>query len=76
MGGVVDVLTVAFGSGGVGAVLAGSLSTWLVNRRADIKLTVTGRGGDKLELDARRVRDVAEVLRDMERLAHGSDLPE
>ncbi len=76
MGGVAEVLSVAFGAGGAGAVLAGSLSTWLANRRADLKVTVTARDGAKVELDAHRVRDVAEVLRELERLAQGPDQPE
>ncbi|MGW5714969.1 effector-associated constant component EACC1 [Amycolatopsis sp. NPDC003865] len=76
MGGVVDVLSVAFGAGGAGAVLAGTLSTWLASRRADLKVTVTARDGAKVELDAHRVRDVAEVLRELQRLAHGPDQPE
>jgi hypothetical protein len=75
MGGVVDMLTIALGSGGAGAVLAGSLSTWLANRSADIELTLTGRDGRKLVLNAHRVRDVPELLREMERLIQPPDQP-
>jgi hypothetical protein len=70
MGGVLDVLTVALGSGGAGAVLASSLSTWLTHRSSDVKITVTAPDGRRVEVDARRVRDVPALTRDVERLAH------
>lgn len=41
LGGIVDVLTVALGSGGAAAVLAQSLSVWLKTRRSDVSVTVT-----------------------------------
>ncbi|MGH2844047.1 MAG: effector-associated constant component EACC1 [Solirubrobacteraceae bacterium] len=75
MGGVLEVLEVALGSGGAGAVLAGSVSTWLSQpRRADVTLTVTAEDGRRIELDARLVRDPAVLLREVERLlrAEGS----
>ncbi|WP_157121168.1 effector-associated constant component EACC1 [Nocardia miyunensis] len=68
MGGMVDVLAVALSSGGAGAVLAGSLSTWLTQRRSDVKITVTDAGGRSIELDARRVPDVSALVRDIGRL--------
>jgi hypothetical protein len=40
LGGAVDVLTVALGSGGAGAVLARSLVAWLQSRRANVAVTV------------------------------------
>lgn len=55
---MLDVLVVALGSGGAGAVLATSVSTWLSQpRRADVKLTVTAEDGRHIGLDARRVRN-------------------
>lgn len=51
MGGAVEVLTVALGSGGAGAVLVRSLCTWLVQRRADVTVTITAPGGDQLHVD-------------------------
>jgi hypothetical protein len=69
MGAVLDVLTVALGSGGALAVLAGSLSTWFTQRRSDVKVTVVGPDGRRIEVDARRVRDVPALMRDVERLA-------
>lgn len=69
MGGVLDVLVVALGSGGAGAALATSVSTWLSQpRRADVKLTITAEDGRHIELDARRVRDPVVLLREVERL--------
>lgn len=70
MGGVLDVLTVALGSGGAAAVLAGSLSTWFTQRSSDVKVTVVGPDGRRIEVDARRVRDVPDLMRDVERLAN------
>jgi hypothetical protein len=56
MGGVVEMLSVALGSGGAAAVLAGSLATWLQTRRARISVEfVTGESGEtvrKVEVDA------------------------
>lgn len=76
MGGVLDVLMVALGSGGAGAVLATSVSTWLSQpRRADVKLTITAEDGRHIELDAHRVRDPVVVLREVERLL-GPKAPE
>jgi hypothetical protein len=66
MGGVLDLLEVALGSGGAGAVLAASVSSWLSQpRRADVTLTVTAEDGRHIELDARRVRDPAVLLREV-----------
>ncbi len=74
MGGVLDVLVVALGSGGAGAALATSVSTWLSQpRRADVKLTVTAEDGRHIELDARRIRDPAVLLREVERLLRTED---
>jgi hypothetical protein len=74
MGGVLDVLVVALGSGGAGAVLATSVSTWLSQpRRADVTLTVTAEDGRRIELDARRIRDPAVLLREVERLLRTED---
>lgn len=41
LGGATDVLIVALGSGGTGAVLAQSLTTWLRTRRSDVEVSVT-----------------------------------
>lgn len=75
MGGWLEVLTVALGSGGAGAVLTASLSTYLANRRSDVTLTITGRDGTVGELSAQRVRDVPELLDRVEQLLDRPDRP-
>jgi hypothetical protein len=64
MGGVLDALVVSVGSGGVAAVLAGSLSTWLSTRRSDVRITVTTESGRTVEADGKRVdpRALAETV--------------
>jgi hypothetical protein len=41
LGGATDVLIIALGSGGTGAVLAQSLTTWLRTRRSNVEVSVT-----------------------------------
>ncbi|MFC9236307.1 hypothetical protein ACFTZK_07590 [Streptomyces decoyicus] len=53
MGGAMDALAVAVGSGGMGAVLANCLSTWISQRRSDLRITVTTEDGRSVEVDAR-----------------------
>ncbi len=67
MGGAGEALVVAVGSGGMGAVLAGALSTWISQRRSDVKLTVTREDGRTIELDAKRV-DPRVVIQEVRRL--------
>ncbi|WP_425285770.1 effector-associated constant component EACC1 [Amycolatopsis rubida] len=55
-GGMLDALVVAAGPGGMGAVLAGTLSSWIAHRRSDIKVTITSEDGRKVELDGHRER--------------------
>ncbi|MGW3956388.1 effector-associated constant component EACC1 [Streptomyces sp. NPDC004752] len=61
LGGALDVLSVAVGSGGVGVALAQSLSAWLRARRSDIKVTITANGRT-IEVDARRVSDPVSLI--------------
>jgi hypothetical protein len=56
LGGVLDVLTVALGSGGVGVALARSLGAWLQARRSDVRVEVSSRAGS-VTVDARRIKD-------------------
>ncbi|MFF3699000.1 hypothetical protein [Streptomyces sp. NPDC002221] len=74
MGGLLDVLSVAVGSGGAGAVLARSLSTWLSHRHTDLKVNITAPGGRSLEVDARvRDTDVPGLIREIRELADGPE---
>ncbi|WP_433684682.1 effector-associated constant component EACC1 [Nocardia sp. CA-119907] len=75
MGGVLDALVVAVGSGGMGAVLAGSLSTWISQRRSDVKITVTNSDGVEIELDGKRV-DAETVIREVGRLLSSEGPPQ
>jgi hypothetical protein len=65
MGALPELIAVAIGSGGVASVLAGSLSTWLSQRKSDITLKVTGRDGRTVELNAQRVADADALLREV-----------
>jgi hypothetical protein len=56
LGGGLELLTVALGSGGAGVTLAKSLITWLQTRRPDVKITVTSQSGS-VTLEARQVKD-------------------
>ena len=65
--GLLDALVVAAGSGGVGAVLAGALSTWLSHRRSDVEIRITAEDGSSLEVKGKRV-DQSALIADVERL--------
>jgi hypothetical protein len=68
MGDLYEVLTVAVGTGGIASALASSVSTWLIQRRSDIKITLHRPGDDiSIELDATRVK-APEVLRELREL--------
>jgi hypothetical protein len=64
LGGVLDTLSVALGSGGIGVALTHSLSAWLASRRSSVKLTVTSRGR-KIVLDTQGVKDVPALMREV-----------
>jgi len=65
MGGAGEILSVALGSGGAGAVLAGSLATWLQTRRARISVelvaTESGETVRKVEVDGGSATVVKEL---------------
>jgi len=73
MGGVIDVLVVALGSGGAGAVLARSVTTWLTQTRADITLTIKSREGTQIKIDVNRAKDAEGVIREIGELIEKSD---
>ncbi|WP_405177781.1 hypothetical protein OG225_26435 [Nocardia sp. NBC_01377] len=56
MGGLADVLMVAFGAGGIGTVLVSSLKTWFTTRHSDLTLTITLPNGAEVLLDGKRVK--------------------
>jgi hypothetical protein len=61
MGAVVDVI-VGVASSGAATALATSLQVWLTQRRADVALKVSGPGGRKVVLDAKRIPDAERLL--------------
>ncbi|MGW8332558.1 effector-associated constant component EACC1 [Streptomyces sp. NPDC055897] len=74
MGGLLDVLSIAVGSGGAGAVLARSLSTWLSHRHTELKVNITAPDGRSLEVDARvRDTDVPGLISEIRELADGPE---
>jgi hypothetical protein len=75
LGGALDVLAVAVGSGGMGVALAQSLQAWLRTRVSDVRLTVTV-GERKAELDARRVGDPAALIAQILKVLDGDDAGE
>ncbi|WP_433192988.1 effector-associated constant component EACC1 [Nocardia sp. CA-107356] len=64
MGSLVELATIAVGSGGVLSVLATSLKTWLAQpRHSDIHIEVRNVRGQSVIVDAERVADVAALLK-------------
>lgn len=57
LGGAIDAIAVALGSGSTAAVLARSLTTWIKSRRASVVVKVTTSTGT-VELDAHNVNTV------------------
>ncbi len=56
LGGAFETISLGIASGGMGSVLAGSLTAWLQNRpRTTVKIT---RGDVTVEIDAGRVKDL------------------
>jgi hypothetical protein len=47
----------------VASALARSLSTWLVQRRSDLTVTVTGPDGRQVSVSSRRIADPEKLLR-------------
>jgi hypothetical protein len=71
LGGAVDVLTVALGSGGAAAMLASSLTTWLRTRRSAVTVTVTTEAGT-VKVDAHNLKP-DDVLPVLQRVLSGGD---
>lgn len=68
LGAVADTLQIALGAGGAVAVLAASLQTWFAQpRRSDVRITVVN-GDKKVTIDAKRVRDIPALLREVAQL--------
>ncbi|MFC4565916.1 hypothetical protein ACFO4E_29025 [Nocardiopsis mangrovi] len=69
-GGLIELLTVAVGSGGLGVALTTSLNSWLRTRRGDITVKITVTPDSRtVELSARQPNTreldlLSEILRD------------
>jgi len=61
LGPVIELLTVALGSGGAGTILASSLKTWLRTRQTTAKITVES-AGRSITLDVQTVGEVSQLL--------------
>lgn len=65
LGGIIELLEVALGSGGIATALAPSLTAWLQrNRHSEIAITVT-RGKNKVTVNAKGVPDPQALLQDV-----------
>ena len=71
MGTMVDVLTVALGTGGAGVALVRSLCTWLTQRRADVTVIIKAPDGRRVQVDVRRARDPESLIREVASLIGG-----
>jgi hypothetical protein len=67
MGAPVELVVALTSAGGLAAVLARTLSSWLVERerqrRSDVTVKVTGPDGRVVQVSARRVPDSEQLLR-------------
>jgi hypothetical protein len=57
------VVVLATATTAVASALARSVSTWLVQRRSDLTVTVTGPDGRQVSVSGRRVADPEKLLR-------------
>ncbi|MBO3752422.1 hypothetical protein J5X84_40735 [Streptosporangiaceae bacterium NEAU-GS5] len=71
LSGITDVLMVALGSSGVGAVLARSLMAYLSSRTRSVDLTVKTKNGSA-EINTRNL-DADETLRLLDRILRDDD---
>ncbi|GAA3677540.1 hypothetical protein GCM10022224_047070 [Nonomuraea antimicrobica] len=64
LGGPVELLSIAVGSGGMGLVLARALTTWLTNRHSDVSITIT-TAENTVTVEAKRVDDALPLLQEV-----------
>ncbi|MGW3209169.1 effector-associated constant component EACC1 [Streptomyces sp. NPDC001135] len=68
-----DVLAVALGSGGAGAVPAQSVSAWLVQRRADVTVHVSRSDEREVTVEVRRTSEPQVVIGTVGQLLGGEE---
>jgi hypothetical protein len=65
LGTAVELLSVALGSGGAGAVLVRSICTWLSQRRAEVSVSIKDAGGREFQFSSKSLKqDPSEVFRE------------
>jgi hypothetical protein len=65
MGAAIELLSVALGSGGVGAVLVRSICAWLAQRRSEISVSLKDADGREFHFSAKSPKqDPSEVFRE------------
>lgn len=65
MGAAIELLSVALGSGGAGAVLVRSISAWLTQRRSEVSVSLKDADGREFQFSAKSAKlDPADVLRE------------
>lgn len=65
LGAAVELLTVALGSGGAGAVLVRSISAWLSQRRSEVSVSLKDADGREFRFSSSSARqDPSEVFRE------------
>jgi hypothetical protein len=69
MGAAIELLTVALGSGGAGAVLVRSICTWLSQRSSEISVSLKDADGREFRFSSKsRKQDPSEVFREVSAL--------
>lgn len=64
MGAAIELLSVALGSGGTGAVLVRSVSTWLGQRRSEVSVLLKDGKGNEFRFESKSVKqDPSQVFR-------------
>lgn len=65
MGAAIELLSVALGSGGAGAVLVRSISAWLNQRRSEVSVSLKDAEGREFQFSAKSAKqDPSEVFRE------------
>ncbi|MDR7276385.1 effector-associated constant component EACC1 [Catenuloplanes atrovinosus] len=72
-----EAIAVAVGPGGVAAVLASTVITWLRNRHSDVTVRIEAPDGSVVEVDAKRVRslEAARLVAEAERISRSLEPP-
>lgn len=71
---VVEISAALAGASAVWAALSKSLSVWLVQRRSDVTITVTGPDHRQVSVSAKRVADAEQILRSVLETTTPTDL--